>query len=146
VSLLGYDLNVRIPAGTHTIALLPGNPTPRAPGAHKQSEPACPARRLVFRIHQPRHARVVKVVVYLRQPTPHGRGVTRWLRIATFRGRRIRRIRLASRTGSFTLRIVAHTSTGRQTATTHRYHGCAKSRRPTRVKRPARRLRRSRLR
>jgi hypothetical protein len=133
VSLLGYDLNVRIPGGTHTIVLLPGNPAsgaptsgrPPAPGADRRSSPACPARRLALRIHQPRHGRVVRVFVYLRRPIPHGRGVSRWLRIATFRGRRIKRIRLASRTGSFTLRIVASTSRGRRITTTRRFRGCA---------------------
>jgi hypothetical protein len=54
----------------------------------------------------------------------------RWLRIATFHGRRIRRIHLAPRPGSFTLRIVAHTSNGRRIAITRRYRGCASSPRP----------------
>jgi hypothetical protein len=82
-------------------------------------------RKFAFRIHQPRRGRVIAVAVYV-----NGKLVRR------VHGRRIERVvvrRLPK--GTFTLKIVARTSSGSETVSVRRYRGCTKGRPRTHVHR-----------
>jgi hypothetical protein len=82
-------------------------------------------RKFAFRVHQPRHGRVVTVSAYV-----NGK------RVKTVHGRRIRQVvltRLPRRT--FTVRIVATTNRHSRTVSVRSYRGCTKGRPRTRVHR-----------
>jgi ABC-2 type transport system ATP-binding protein len=82
-----------------------------------QPRPGCvDRRRFTFKIHQPRHGRVVKVVAYV-----NGK------RVKQVRGHRVTRItipRLPKRV--FRVRIVATTDRGSRTISVRTYRGCKK--------------------
>ena len=81
-------------------------------------------RRFTFRVHQPRHGRIVRVEAYV-----NGRLRKR------VRGHRVTRVtisRLPRR--RFSVRIVAHWNTGKRTVSTRTYKGCRKSRPHTQVR------------
>ena len=81
-------------------------------------------RRFSFRIHQPKHGRIVRVRVF----------VDGKLR-KTKRGRRVTRVTIAKLPKrKFHVRIVAFWDNGRRTVSTRTYNGCKKSRPHTEVR------------
>jgi hypothetical protein len=97
--------------------------TSKAPRAH--SIRCRDKRRFTFKIHQPRHGRIVRVEAYVNgklRRRVHGHRVTR-ITIARLPRKR------------FTVRIVAHWNGGGRTVSTRVYKGCRKGRPHTRVHR-----------
>jgi hypothetical protein len=89
-------------------------------------------RRFSFRLHHARHARVVRVAVYVNGKLKLRR-----------RGRSIRRVRLRRLPrGRFRVRIVATQSSGSKLISTRTYRGCRKGRPHTRARHHHRRRRR----
>jgi hypothetical protein len=88
-------------------------------------------RRFSFRLHQPRHGRIVRVDAFV-----NGRHVLRR------RGHRVTRVTLARLPqGRFRVRIAATASSGLRTVSSRSYRGCRKGRPRTRVHRHPRRAR-----
>jgi hypothetical protein len=82
-------------------------------------------RRFTFRIHQPKHGRIVRVEAYV-----NGKLRRR------VRGHRVKRVTIAKLPRKrFRVRIVAHWSSGERTVSTRVYKGCRKSRPHTHVQR-----------
>ena len=81
-------------------------------------------RRFTFKVHQPKHGRIVRVQAYVN-------GKLR----RTVRGHRVTRVTVARLPRKrFRVRIVAHWSTGARTISTRVYKGCKKSRPHTQVR------------
>src|SRR3954447_10056721 len=94
-----------------------------------QPKPRCVDRRkFAFRIHQPRHGRVVRVVAYV-----NGKRV---LRVSKHQVKRVVLKRLPR--GRFRVRIVATTDRGSRTISVRHYRGCRKGKPRTHVGRPGR--------
>jgi BNR/Asp-box repeat len=95
-----------------------------APSPTPTPAPRCVDRRkFAFRIHQPRHGRVVAATAFV-----DGK------RVKHVRGRRITRIVLRRLPrGTFTVRIVAVTNRHTRTVSVRRYRGCTKGRPHTHV-------------
>ena len=85
--------------------------------------------RFRFRIHQPRHGRIVRVDAYI---DGH--------RVKTVRGRRVTHLTLRRprRKDDFRVVIVARSASGQRTVSVRRFHRCGKTRPSTRVHRPRR--------
>ncbi len=116
--IIGGRLLVAAPPGRHEIVLA-AVPGPRGAGCSRTATAH-------FRIHQD-NGRVRRVDVYL--------GVRR---LRSVQGRRITRLTLRlPRRGTFVLRIVDSTVTGRQVTTVRRYHNCHKGPPRTSVRRSA---------
>jgi putative CocE/NonD family hydrolase len=82
-------------------------------------------RKFKFRVHQPRHGRIVRVIAYV-----NGR------RVKQVRGHRVTHITLKRRArGVFKMKIVAISSRGSRTVSVRTYRGCRKGRPHTRVHR-----------
>jgi hypothetical protein len=82
-------------------------------------------RRFTFRIHQPRHGRIVRVDAFVN-------GKLR----RTVRGHRVKHVTIAKLPRKrFKVRIVAHWNSGERTVSTRVYKGCKKSRPHTHVQR-----------
>jgi hypothetical protein len=82
-----------------------------------QHAPSCvDRRRFTFKIHQPKHGRVTKVVAYV-----NGR------KVKTVKGHRITKLRLARLPqGVFHVKIVAFTTRHTRTISVRTYRGCKK--------------------
>lgn len=81
-------------------------------------------RRFTFRVHQPKHGRIVRVQAYVN-------GKLR----RTVRGHRVTRVTIARLPHKrFRVRIVAHWQSGARTVSTRVYKGCKKSRPHTHVR------------
>jgi hypothetical protein len=81
-------------------------------------------RKFRFTIDQPRRGRIVRVVVFVNGE-----------RVRVVRGRRVRQVTLRRLPrGRFTVRIVAHWSSGPRTVSVRRYVGCRKGPPKTRVR------------
>ncbi len=101
-------------------AAVGGGGTAGAPRAIKCTD----KRRFTFRVHQPKHGRIVRVQAYVN-------GKLR----RTVRGHRVTRVTIANLPRKrFRVRIVAHWSTGARTISTRVYKGCKKSRPHTQVR------------
>jgi hypothetical protein len=111
VATTGYVGRLAFPSGAPTRSATPT---------------ACVDRRkFTFRVHQPRHGRVVRAIVYV-----NGKRVT------ALHARRITRIVLRHLPlGTFTVRIVAVTDRRSRTVSVRTYRGCSKGRPRTRVRR-----------
>jgi hypothetical protein len=82
-------------------------------------------RKFAFRIHQPRHGRIVAVRVFL-----DGK------RVKSVHGRRVTRVTLTRLPrGTFTVKVVATTNRHSRTVSVRRYRGCTKGRPHTTVHR-----------
>ncbi len=94
-----------------------------------QPKPVCVDRRkFSFRIHQPKHGRVVRVVAYV-----NGKRV---LKVSKHRVKRVVLKRLPK--GRFRVRIVATTNKHSRTISVRHYRGCRKGKPRTHVVRPHR--------
>ena len=84
-----------------------------------QHAPSCvDRRRFTFKIHQPKHGRVTKVVAYV-----NGK------RVKTVKGHRITKLRLTRLPrGVFRVKIVAFTTRHTRTISVRTYRGCKKGR------------------
>ncbi|HEY0633332.1 MAG TPA: CocE/NonD family hydrolase, partial [Thermoleophilaceae bacterium] len=89
-----------------------------------QPKPRCEdRRRFTFKIHQPKHGRVTKVVAYV-----NGK------RVKTVKGHRITKFQLARLPiGIFRVKIVAFTSRNTRTISVRTYRGCKKGKPHTHV-------------
>jgi hypothetical protein len=89
-----------------------------------QPKPQCEDhRRFTFKIHQPKHGRVTKVVAYV-----NGK------RVKTVKGHRITKFQLARLPiGIFRVKIVAFTSRNTRTISVRTYRGCKKGKPHTHV-------------
>ena len=114
--------------GTGAVSASDG--TAGTPGSGSSS--CVDSRKFTFRIHQPRHGRIVRAVAYVngrRKSVAKARGGKRVARIAVSR-LPVDRV--------FTLRIVATAANGKQTISVRKYRGCKKGRPKTKVKNPGR--------
>jgi hypothetical protein len=115
------DSNGSVPTtgyvGKLEFGAIPGTtPVPLVPGCIDR-------RKFAFRIHQPRHGRVVAVTIFV-----DGK------RAKHVSGRRVTSVVLKRLPrGTFTVRIVALTSSGSRTVSVRRYRGCKKGRPHTHV-------------
>ncbi len=89
-------------------------------------------RKFRFRVHQPRHGRIVRVTAYVNGKK---KAVKRGKRVKSFTLKRLPK-------GVFTVKIVARAKSGQRTISVRKYRGCKKSRPHTHVKKPHRHRRR----
>ena len=125
-----------VDAGTVRAATVNGFPLPGPPAGCTAAERAgAPAarcadrRKFAFRVHQPRHGRIVRVDAFVNNR-----------RRARVRGRRVTRFVLKKLPqGVFTVRVVATAANGQRTISVRKYRGCTKSRPRTHVHKKHRR-------
>src|SRR6202022_3617883 len=84
------------------------------------------SRRFTFRVHPPRHQRIVRVEVYV------NRRLVKRVRAHRITHVTIRRLPQ----GKFVVKVITHTNRGHRTTSTRTYHGCSKGRPRTKHKRP----------
>jgi predicted acyl esterase len=85
-------------------------------------------RKFKFRVHQPKHGRIVRVTAFVNGKK---RAVKRGKRVTSFVLNKLPK-------GVFTVKIVARAKSGQQTISVRKYRGCNKSRPHTHIKKPPR--------
>jgi predicted acyl esterase len=83
-------------------------------------------RKFKFRVHQPKHGRIVRVTAFVNGKK---KAVKRGKRVKSFTLTRLPK-------GVFTVKIVARAKSGQQTISVRKYRGCNKTRPHTHVKKP----------